>query len=62
MAKREDLEGFAEWVAEYIFEDDWELNSDAFAELACRRLHKLGIVAKADGKWIYTREAESNGG
>ena len=58
MAKKKELQDFAEWVAEFIFENDWELNSYAFAELACRRLNKLGIVAKADGNWVYTREVK----
>ena len=39
---------FAKWVATEIFDDNWEYNKDAFEELACRKLAKLGIV-KADG-------------
>lgn len=42
--------GFTEWVAKIIFNED--MDYDAFAELACRRLEKLGAV-KADGdKWV----------
>ena len=35
---------FANWVADEIFDDMWEYNKDAFAEIACRKLAKLGIV------------------
>lgn len=44
-------EQFAKWVATEIFDDYWEYNKDAFAELACRRLAKLGIVRANSGKW-----------
>lgn len=41
--------GFTDWVAKEIFSEDMD---DAFAELACRRLEKLGVV-KADGnEWV----------
>lgn len=40
---------FAKWVAAEIFDDMWEYNKDSFAEIACRKLAKLGIVrAKGD--------------
>ena len=43
---------FAQWVAnEVIDEDLWELNHGAFAEIACRKLEKLGIVKLNDGYW-----------
>ena len=42
---------FAEWVAEEIFDDNWEYNKDAFAELACRKLEKLGIVRAKGDEW-----------
>jgi len=41
-------EQFAKWVATEIFDDMWEYNKDAFAEIACRKLSKLGIV-RANG-------------
>jgi len=50
------LEKFAEWVATEIFDDMWEYNKDAFAEIACRKLSKVGLV-KADGdKWVFVRK------
>ena len=49
----ENLEKFAKWVAgEIMPEIEWLNNQNAFPELACRRLEKLGLV-KADGdKWV----------
>ena len=41
---------FALWVAKEIF-DEWEYNKDAFAEIACRKLNKLGIVKANGDKW-----------
>ena len=44
-----EMEQFAKWVATEIFDDMWEYNKDTFAEIACRKLAKLGIVrAKSD--------------
>ena len=40
---------FAEWVAKEIFSEDMD---DAFAELACRRLEKLGMVTADGNKWV----------
>lgn len=42
---------FAEWVAREIFDENWEYNKDAFAELACRKLAKLGIVRAKGNEW-----------
>lgn len=42
---------FAEWVATEIFDDMWEYNKDAFAEIACRKLAKLGIVKAKGDVW-----------
>lgn len=45
------MEQFANWVASEIFDDNWEYNKDAFDELACRKLAKLGIVRANGDKW-----------
>lgn len=42
---------FAKWVAREIFDDEWEYNKDAFAEIACRKLEKLGIVEANGDEW-----------
>ena len=43
------MEQFAKWVAAEIFDDDWKYNKHVFAEVACRKLAKLGIVRKNGG-------------
>ena len=42
---------FAEWVADEIFDDYWEYNKDAFAEIACRKLCKLGLVDSIESEY-----------
>ena len=50
---------FAKWVATEIFDDMWEYNKDAFAEIACRKLAKLGIVRANGDKWELVEPQES---
>jgi len=50
---------FAEWVATYIFDDTLEYNQDAFVELACRKLAKLGIVIRMGDEWELVEPQES---
>ena len=50
---------FAKWVATEIFDDNWEYNKDAFAELACRKLAKLGIVRAKGDEWELVDSQES---
>lgn len=52
-----DYKAFAEWVASEIFTEEWEYNKDAFAEIACRKLNKLGIVASEGNVWTL-KESE----
>ena len=42
---------FVQWVASEIFDECWEYNKDAFAEIACRKLEKLGIVRANGDVW-----------
>lgn len=50
----EKMKAFCEWVASGVTnEESWEVNSDSFAEIACRKLHKLGIVDKQGNEWVY---------
>ena len=52
-----DYKEFCEWVASEIMDEElWELNHDGFAEIACRKLHKLGIVKQKGDKWVYEHE------
>lgn len=50
---------FAKWVATEIFDDMWEYNKDAFAEIACRKLAKLGIVREKSDEWELVEPQES---
>ena len=52
-------EQFAKWVATEIFDDMWEYNKDAFAEIACRKLEKLGIVRVKGDEWELVDPHES---
>jgi len=49
--RTEHWKDFVLWVAEEIFDENWEYNKDAFAEIACRKLEKLGIVRANGDKW-----------
>lgn len=44
---------FADWVASEVCQEDFEDNAGVFAEVACRKLHKLGIVKADDENWVY---------
>ena len=50
---------FAKWVATEIFDEKWEYNKDAFAEIACRKLAKLGIVRAQGDEWELVESPES---
>ena len=51
------LEAFAVWVAEHVLSENFNDNADSFAELACRRLCRLGIVRK-NGEYYTMDEVE----
>lgn len=57
--KKQDLDDFARWVASEIFDDMWEYNKDAFAEIACRKLAKLGVVRATGDEWELVESQES---
>ena len=52
---------FAEFVAEEIFDENWEYNNDVFAEIACRKLADMGIVKADWDKWYLMESEESDG-
>lgn len=54
-----DYKSFCEWVANEIFAEDWEYNKDSFAEIACRKLEKLGIVRAKGDEWELVEPQES---
>lgn len=53
----EKYEQFAEWVAKEIFDENIEMSFDAFAEVACRKLEKLGIVKANGNMWELIKGA-----
>ena len=53
------MEQFAKWVATEIFDDMWKYNKDSFAEIACRKLAKLGIVRAKGDEWELVEPQES---
>lgn len=61
MRKYQQLEDFARWVAvEVIDEELWTYNHLSFAELACRKLVKLGVMQESDGKYTYEVVEDGN--
>ena len=52
---------FCEFVASEIFSENWEYNKDSFAEIACRKLAKLGIVRKNSDVWELVEPQKSEG-
>lgn len=59
LEKESESKQFAEWVAREIFDEYWEYNKDAFAEIACRKLAKLGIVREKGDVWELVEPQES---
>lgn len=56
--QKADYKSFCEWVANEIFSENWEYNKDSFAEIACRKLEKLGIVAGEGDEWKLKESEE----
>lgn len=59
LEQESNMEQFARWVATELFDDNWEYNKDSFAEIACRKLAKLGIVRKNGDTWELVEPQES---
>lgn len=60
LEQESELAQFAKWVASEIFDDDWdEYNKDAFEEIACRKLAKLGLVRANNDYWELVKPQES---
>ena len=60
-ALEQEPDSFVRWVAREIFDEMWEYNKDAFAEIACRKLAKLGIVRAKGDEWELVEPQESEG-
>lgn len=60
LEQESNAEQFARWVATKIFSGMFEDDPVTFAELACRKLAKLGIIEADGNEWkvIETQESE----
>lgn len=47
------MKAFCLWIAEIVTDEEAWKDSEAIAEIACRKLHKLGIVDKQGDSWVY---------
>lgn len=47
-----DLEAFSEWVAKQVCREDFD-EDGTFAEMACRKLWRLGFVRMNGDEWEY---------
>lgn len=56
--QRDALQEFAMFVAVEVCREDFEAEAGAFAESACRKLYKLGIIQNDGGMWRYEPEEE----
>lgn len=52
------LKDFANFVAESVTEEEFEENSGFYAEVYCRKLHKMGFIEASDDKWIFNKREE----
>jgi len=54
----EALLSFAYYVADKVTmsDEDWEDYHEAFTEVACRKLAKLGVISIKDDMYVYKRD------
>ena len=54
----EELLSFAHYVADKVTmsDEDWEDYHEAFAEVACRKLVKLGVISIEDDMYVYRHD------
>ena len=54
----EELLSFAHYVANKVTmsDEDWEDYHEAFTEVACRKLVKLGVIFIEDDMYVYKRD------
>ena len=51
-AQSETMNNFITWLLDNIWDDEmWALNWEAFPEMVCRKLEKLGYVMLKDGEY-----------
>lgn len=54
----EELLSFAQYVADKVTmsDEDWEDYHEAFTEVACRKLVKLGVISIEDDMYVYRQD------
>ena len=55
-----ELRDFANFVAESVMEEDFEENSNFYAEVLCRKLTKLGKLKVVDNKYMEVNADEKD--
>jgi len=50
------LRDFANFVAESVMDEEFEENSGFYAEVYCRKLHKMGFIEAEGDKWIFNTD------
>lgn len=58
MPSRRELFLFVDWVASEVCQENFRENADFFAEVACRKLAKIGVIKQVDGCYCYEKESE----
>lgn len=54
---------FVDWLLEKVLdEEDWDMNYQAYGEIICRKLKKLGVVTVKDGYYIIADDADRPSG
>lgn len=59
MISKKDLHMFADWVASEVCREDFADDADFFAEVACRKLAKLGIIKLINKEWHYENKGDT---
>ena len=56
----EELLSFAHYVADKVTmsDEDWEDYHEAFTEVACRKLVKLGVISIEDDMYVYRQDKQ----
>ena len=59
MISKKDLHMFADWVASEVCREDFIDDADSFAEVACRKLVKLGIIKLVNNQYCYENKGDT---
>ena len=57
-SSKKELQKFAAWVAKQVCSGKVEDHPEAFEEVACRKLHRMGFVSTDGKNWIFEYNEE----